>query len=115
MIACVLLLLLLLLLLPLLAPPQLLLLLRCAYFFVVLRVRPLLLARYIGLFSFVCTFCRRQWMAVAECFKTGAYKGAVRTENGWTFTTIDMGPHFSCPALQCLLSVFWVNLAVSSS
>ena len=44
-----------------------------ALFFVVLRVRPLLLARYIGLFSFVCTFCGRQLIAVAECFKAGAY------------------------------------------
>ena len=44
-----------------------------ALFFVVLRVRPLLLARYIGLFSFVCTFSRRQLIAVAECFKAGAY------------------------------------------
>ena len=28
---------------------------------------------------------------------------------------IDLALHFSCLALQCLLSVFWVNLTVSSS
>ena len=42
-------------------------------------------------------------------------KWEVRSVNGWTFLKIHLACHFSCPALQCLLSVFWVNLAVSSS
>ena len=28
---------------------------------------------------------------------------------------IDLALHFFCRALQCLLGVFWVNLAMSSS